>query len=527
MEYIPGGDLGSLINRRGHLPEPDVKLIASQLLSALSYLHNMGVTHRDVKPDNILIHSLNPFEVKLTDFGLSKIVDSEETFLRTFCGTLLYCAPEVYSEYREYDQSGRRNLRGMDKKFLPPQRYDDAVDIWSLAGVLFYALCGSPPYPVKNGTTYQELLNHIMTQPLDIRPLQLVGVSESGIRFVRAMLHTRPEHRATISDLEKMSWLGGNSMEMSNEDDEVDLIGDDCIDPRFRDRDSQLTILDPNCRQIDDSQGGFESASDLIEIQQREIPSSFNTNDSNSNESYGYLSAPGDRSNGRLFGEVNTAALGSSGAIHHLPIMTVNHRRWRADFGLSQESIFTQSERSNDFSRMENGSQYPRSATMIHAASATACQRDEISKDDAGERDAGSLMGAESLVGHLNMHSNGSATSPAGDISVPPVSCDNDPTVSHRRTHEEAEHDDQSWRPADLPPKKRRKSEREIDIPVPPSIFWDPRDRSTHHTNYPRMSISDINMYREYAEAKGEQFVHGQKTLDQTMQVSEAAEARP
>ncbi|KAM3425834.1 hypothetical protein NHJ13734_009889 [Beauveria thailandica] len=67
------------------------------------YLQNFNITHRDIKPDNILINSLEPLEVKLTDFSLSKMIDSDQTFLRTFCGTLLYCPPEVYTEYLEYD----------------------------------------------------------------------------------------------------------------------------------------------------------------------------------------------------------------------------------------------------------------------------------------------------------------------------------------------------------------------------------------------------------------------------------------
>ena len=528
MEYVPGGDLGSLIHRRGHLPEADVKVMASQLLGALKYLHGMGITHRDVKPDNILIHNFSPLHVKLTDFGLSKMVDSEETFLRTFCGTLLYCAPEVYSEYREYDHAGRRNPRGIPKRSLPPQRYDHAVDIWSLAGVLFYALCGSPPYPVKNGTTYQELLNHIMTQPLDIRPLQLAKVSESGIRFVRSMLHNRPEHRATIDELENASWFGGNeSVEMSIEDDEVDMIGDRYIDPQLQDEASQLSIRDEDFRQIDDSQGDgdLQSVSDLTEIQQREIPSSFNT-DGNSNSSYGFPNVPAT-GNGRLFGEVNIAALGSSGAIplDHLPIPTVNHRITPSESASSQDSMFTQSEPSNDPPRIENGSQHPRSAAVTMAMPPPPPPVNEpktlhINETDEHATRSSSLMGAESLVGHLNMHSPASAASPSADFNILPATNAQDAAVSLRRPREDDddEYNDEPWRPSDLPPKKRRRSEREIDMVLPPSVFWDPKDRSTHHYDYPTMSVSDLNHYHKYAEGKGEKFQHGQKTFDTTMQ---------
>lgn len=108
MELVPGGDIGKHVADEGPFPEAEARIISQQLLSALAYLHNNNITHRDVKPDNILINSLSPLEVKLTDFGLSKMVDTEQTFLRTFCGTLLYCAPEVYNEYAEYDDKGIR-----------------------------------------------------------------------------------------------------------------------------------------------------------------------------------------------------------------------------------------------------------------------------------------------------------------------------------------------------------------------------------------------------------------------------------
>ncbi|KAG0648048.1 Serine-kinase 1 [Hyphodiscus hymeniophilus] len=523
MEYIPGGDLGSLIHRRGHLPESDVNTMASQLLSALKYLHSGGITHRDVKPDNILIFNFSPFHVKLTDFGLSKMVDSEETFLRTFCGTLLYCAPEVYSEYREYDHAGRRNPRGIPKKSLPPQRYDDAVDIWSLAGVLFYTLCGSPPYPVKNGTTYQELLNHIMTQPLDIRPLQQFDVSENGIKFVRSMLHTRPEHRATLEELENSIWLGGEgSLEMSIEDDEVDMIGDDCVDPQLQNEASQLSINDEQFHQIDDSQdtGDVQGVSDLTEIR-RVIPSSFNSDD-NSNESFGFANAP--IANGRLFGEVT--ALASSGALDIGALLPtpVNHFKHDAPSAeeFSQDGKCTQSDPSIHSPRIKNGTQYPQSAavTMAMPPPPPPTYDKTVNNSEADERAtrSSSLMGAESLVGHLNMHSPAAATSPPG-APTPPAMTAHDTNVSLRRPREDDEEEtiNQPWRPHDLPPKKRRRSQREIDMVLPPSVFWDPKDRSTHHNNYPPMSVIDLQNYKKYAEGKGELFEPGQKTFDTTM----------
>lgn len=110
MEYVGGGELSSYLSQRGLLSEPMVKTIARQVLRALQYLHSRKITHRDIKPDNILVASLDPLRIKLSDFGLSKVVQ-EETFMKTFCGTLLYCAPEVYPEYEDYKRKEARKRR--------------------------------------------------------------------------------------------------------------------------------------------------------------------------------------------------------------------------------------------------------------------------------------------------------------------------------------------------------------------------------------------------------------------------------
>lgn len=110
MEYVPGGELSTFLQSPGKIPEEMVQTISRQLLRALHYLHKRRITHRDIKPDNILIASLDPLRVKLSDFGLSKATQ-EETFLKTFCGTLLYCAPEVYPDYEMYRLGEARKRR--------------------------------------------------------------------------------------------------------------------------------------------------------------------------------------------------------------------------------------------------------------------------------------------------------------------------------------------------------------------------------------------------------------------------------
>lgn len=103
MELVPHGDLQSILQASHVLQEYHCQAIASQMCGALKYLHDRDITHRDIKPDNILIQSSMPYVFKLSDFGLSKVVKNNETFLTSFCGTYLYCAPEVYPGYHHYN----------------------------------------------------------------------------------------------------------------------------------------------------------------------------------------------------------------------------------------------------------------------------------------------------------------------------------------------------------------------------------------------------------------------------------------
>ncbi|OBT56390.1 CAMK protein kinase [Pseudogymnoascus sp. 24MN13] len=483
MDYVPEGDLGSLVSSRGTLSEVSTKTLAKQMFSALKYLHDKGITHRDIKPDNILVQGFDPFHVKLTDFGLSKRIENEDTFMRTFCGTLLYCAPEVYSEYLSYflDPADiQAQARIKSKKF---KRYDQAVDLWSLAGVLFYCLSGSPPYPAKSGTTYQQLLHSIMRGPLDIRPLQLAGVSEEGIDMIKSMLHNQAPYRPSIEELEESQWINPGSTRQA--------------DVRLEHTASQLSIQDQS-----DSLGTSDEIdliNAMVDTKNLEIPSSFISGDEGSSGNSEKFAVNNTTSNQpRLFGEVNLSALRSSGVIPqerlNLPLSDTG------DNNTAQSSFVNVDAAPLDFESQNN----------FYQSSILPEQHGNMPPSLLGTGTAPSLLGAESMVGNLAMNSPSPTT--VIDVASPQETFtgavpDFRESMKSLRRQRDPNGDDE-------PLAKRAKSSRAIDIELSKTVFWDARDRSTHHLDYPVMRNSEYQEAKALAKMYGEEFKHGESVFE-------------
>merc|ERR1712217_872098 len=140
------GDLGSLADlkkrllaRQEILPPIYLSCITAQIMKGLDHLHNKKLLHRDIKPENILHNHLG--EVKLTDFGIAKDLDTTLAMANTFLGTVTYMSPE--------------RCLGQD--------YSLESDIWSV-GMVIYELA-TCKYPFADISTFPVLFEHLCEKP--------------------------------------------------------------------------------------------------------------------------------------------------------------------------------------------------------------------------------------------------------------------------------------------------------------------------------------------------------------------------
>jgi len=185
FEKVNGSDLFSIIERRKFVPfkEKEVKKIFKQILDAIEFSHKRGVTHRDIKLENILMDE--HLNVKVIDFGLCDLVQMGDLSER-FCGSVDYVAPEI----------------------LAKKPYNSFMsDIFSLGVVLYTLLFAEFPFSaserlaaVQSGRP-QPKLNFVDNKFLNC------GVSELARDLISKMLQPDCTRRLSLEEVRKHSWL--------------------------------------------------------------------------------------------------------------------------------------------------------------------------------------------------------------------------------------------------------------------------------------------------------------------------------
>ncbi|MFO7734246.1 MAG: serine/threonine-protein kinase [Candidatus Aminicenantes bacterium] len=176
MEYVPGEDLKSFIRRSGHLNEAKALALARQIAEGLAEAHRMGVVHRDLKPQNVMIDREG--NAKIMDFGIARSLHTRgATGSGVIIGTPEYMAPE---------QADAKDV-------------DHRVDIYALGAILFEMVTGRLPF--EGETPLSIVLKHKSEPPADPKTLNAqISPALSGV-ILRCLEKSRDRRYQTALDL--------------------------------------------------------------------------------------------------------------------------------------------------------------------------------------------------------------------------------------------------------------------------------------------------------------------------------------
>jgi BR serine/threonine kinase len=172
MELCEGTTLLDMLNKYGALPEECAKYIFEEIVSGLEYLHSRGISHGDIKLENIICS--DDMKVKLIDFGFS----SEESIQIKYRGSIDYCAPEILS--------------------MIPFKGEKA-DMWSVGVCLFAMIVGSLPFHEEEA---DNTIGRVKRRDLKIPEI----VSKEAKHVIESLLKLQPESRLTAMEVLYEEW---------------------------------------------------------------------------------------------------------------------------------------------------------------------------------------------------------------------------------------------------------------------------------------------------------------------------------
>ncbi|XP_067877522.1 serine/threonine-protein kinase D3-like [Heterodontus francisci] len=181
MEKLHGDMLEMILSsENSRLPERLTKFLTTQILEALRHLHFKNIVHCDLKPENVLLASADPFpQVKLCDFGFARII-GEKSFRRSVVGTPAYLAPEV----------------------LRSKGYNRSLDMWSVGVIVYVSLSGTFPFNED-----EDINDQIQNADFMYPPSPWREVSLGAIELINNLLQVNIRTRHSVDKALSHLWL--------------------------------------------------------------------------------------------------------------------------------------------------------------------------------------------------------------------------------------------------------------------------------------------------------------------------------
>lgn len=208
MELVVGGpegvELFDYIVARGSFTEPVARYVFLQIVDGLAFIHQKDIVYRDLKPENILVDEKASnrkeglFEVKLSDFGHSKLINDGYSTALTRVGTPQYWAPEVNDPVKA------------------AKGYDQTVDLWSLGVVLYVMLIGAYPFDGVG----EPIEEQIRRARINFRPINGRELSGKAQNIIRELIRVEPKTRLTLDGCRNHAWAKDHGREVMTSFDE-------------------------------------------------------------------------------------------------------------------------------------------------------------------------------------------------------------------------------------------------------------------------------------------------------------------
>uniref|UniRef100_A0A7N9ALC0 Serine/threonine-protein kinase n=1 Tax=Mastacembelus armatus TaxID=205130 RepID=A0A7N9ALC0_9TELE len=181
MEKLHGDMLEMILSsEKSRLPERLTKFLVTQILVALRHLHFKNIVHCDLKPENVLLASAEPFpQVKLCDFGFARII-GEKSFRRSVVGTPAYLAPEV----------------------LRNKGYNRSLDMWSVGVIIYVSLSGTFPFNED-----EDINDQIQNAAFMYPPNPWKEISEEATDLINNLLQVKMRKRYSVDKSLSHPWL--------------------------------------------------------------------------------------------------------------------------------------------------------------------------------------------------------------------------------------------------------------------------------------------------------------------------------
>ena len=177
QEYVQGKELNDYLYTKGKLSEQEACKFFHQIISGLSYLHHIGIAHRDFKPENILLTNDNKI-LKIIDFGLGNMYKKGQ-LLKTGCGSPCYIPPEMIKE----------------------EGYNaEKSDIWSAGIILYLMLCGNLPFYEEDN---QLMYDKIIKGDFNISNF----LSDEAKDIIKKILEVDPKKRLSFDEIKEHPWF--------------------------------------------------------------------------------------------------------------------------------------------------------------------------------------------------------------------------------------------------------------------------------------------------------------------------------